>query len=87
MSWLQAAQDQPGIKWTTDRFEAQELFVRNKAAYLAGEKWMLTPLQKELGAEKVGVVPLPNGPKGESGPFLVLEFPLIIPSLLRERIH
>jgi maltose-binding protein MalE len=72
LSWLQRAQDQPGVKWTTDRQQALELFIQNEAAYLAGEKWMLTPLQRELGAGKVGVVPLPAGPRGEAGPFLVV---------------
>jgi maltose-binding protein MalE len=72
LSWLQAVQDQPGIVLAKDREEVLELFIRHKAAYLAGEKWMLNPLQVELGVEKVGVSPLPAGPKGESGPFLVV---------------
>jgi maltose-binding protein MalE len=72
LSWLRAAQDQPGIVLTNDREDALTLFAQGKAAYLAGEKWMLNPLQAHLGPNKIGVVPLPAGPKGESGPFLVV---------------
>jgi arabinogalactan oligomer/maltooligosaccharide transport system substrate-binding protein len=80
LSWLQVAQDQPGIQWTTTREKALELFIKNKAAYLAGEKWMENALQEQLGADKLGVAPLPAGPKGEAGPFLVVTGVLLNPA-------
>jgi len=80
LSWLQAAQSQPGMILTTDLQEATELFVQGKAAYLAGAKELLNLLQAELGKEKVGVVPLPAGPKGESGPYLMVETLLLNPA-------
>jgi ABC-type glycerol-3-phosphate transport system substrate-binding protein len=80
LSWLQAAQDQPGMILTTDLQEAIGLFVQGKAAYLAGYKELLNLLQMELGTEKVGVVPLPAGPKGESGPYLGVEALLLNPA-------
>ena len=72
LSWLQVAQDQPGIEWATSREAALELFIKNEAAYLAGEKWMENELQEKLGTDKLSVAPLPAGPKGEAGPFLVV---------------
>jgi ABC-type glycerol-3-phosphate transport system substrate-binding protein len=80
LNWLQAAQDRPGMVLTTDLQEAIGLFVQGKAAYLAGYKELLNLLQMELGAEKVGVVPLPAGPKGESGPYLGVEALLLNPA-------
>ena len=77
LTWLQKAEDQPGITLINDQDEALALFAQGKAAYLTGEKWMLNPLQEVLGREKVGVVSLPAGPKGEAGPFLVVEAALI----------
>jgi len=80
LNWLQVAQDQPGMILTTDLTEAIGLFVQGKAAYLAGDKALLNLLQTELGKEKVGVVPLPAGPRGESGPFLAVESLLLNPA-------
>jgi len=80
LNWLQIAQDQPGIAWTTDRQEALDLFIQNEAAYLAGEKWMENELQESLGVDKLRVAPLPAGPKGEAGPFLVVIGALLNPA-------
>jgi len=80
LSWLQAAQEQPGLVLTDNLEQALELFIQQKAAYLVGEKWMLTPLQAQMGTESVAVAPLPDGPEGEARPFLVVEGLLLNPA-------
>ncbi len=62
LAWLKdEAQNQPNILLSSDREQLQTMFVAGETAYLAGESSQLSHLQAELGADVVGVVPLPSG--------------------------
>ncbi len=61
LTWLKAAQTQPGIVLSQDKAELRNLFIEEQATYLIGHSSELKILQKALGSEKVGVLPLPSG--------------------------
>jgi ABC-type glycerol-3-phosphate transport system substrate-binding protein len=73
LAWLQAAQAQPGMRFSPDQAELQELFATGQAAYLVAGSEALNSLQAAMGAEKVGVALLPAGPAGDAGPLLRVE--------------
>lgn len=73
LSWLQEAQNQPGILLKEDQREAFTLFAEGKAAYFAGHKKWLSELQSILGEDELGVTPLPSGPLGASAPLLSVQ--------------
>ena len=75
LSWLQRARNQPGMlfAYNNEIENLIDLFGQGSAAYLTAEKAWLSSLQSDLGEERLGVVPLPIGPRGTSGPFITVK--------------
>jgi arabinogalactan oligomer/maltooligosaccharide transport system substrate-binding protein len=73
LSWLQNAQDEPGMIVNTDKLALRDLFIDGTVAYYVGAPTELASMQTELGVEKVGVALLPSGPQGPAGPLLQVE--------------
>ncbi len=61
LAWLKEAQTTPGMVLSADKTELQTLFVEQQAGLLVGDTTQLKTLRTELGAEQIGVVPLPSG--------------------------
>ena len=72
LNWLKKAQSEQGMILNKDDLTLRELFSEKKAAYyVAGpEVW---PILQEQMEARVGVLPLPAGPHGRSGPLLRVE--------------
>ncbi len=79
LSWLQEADDHPGMILTRDRKTARDLFTSGQVAYLVGERELLPYLQEQMGANRVRVAPLPAGPEGSAGPILTVQGLVINP--------
>jgi len=57
-----------GADFETDGGKVDSLFETGKADMIIEGPWVLGDIEKALGADKVGVVPLPAGPKGPAMP-------------------
>lgn len=73
LNWLKSAQNSPGIVLGTNQDSLRALFEQGDLAYLVDGSWNLSQIRESLGQDQVGVVPLPAGPTGSSGPFLGVE--------------
>jgi len=73
VSFLARAAESPHVVLAPDAAAARGALVAGDAAYLAGGPSALRPLQATLGAERVGVAPLPAGPAGPARPLLTVE--------------
>ncbi|MEM7535208.1 MAG: extracellular solute-binding protein [Chloroflexota bacterium] len=61
LAWLNDIQDQPGIVLNKSEKFLRNEFYRENLAYFVGNSGHLDFLQTRMGADKVGVVPLPSG--------------------------
>ena len=57
-----------GADFETDGGKVDSLFETGKADMVIEGPWVLGDIEKALGADKVGVAPLPAGPKGAAKP-------------------
>ncbi|KAA3655678.1 MAG: extracellular solute-binding protein [Chloroflexi bacterium] len=70
LTWLQEAQNVPGIVLSVDETILQVLFSSGAVAYYAGPSHQLSALQDALGVEAVRITDLPAGPGGAAAPYL-----------------
>ncbi|UCC50562.1 MAG: extracellular solute-binding protein, partial [Anaerolineaceae bacterium] len=73
LDWLIEAGNVPNIILSKDEAILNDLFAQGEVAYYVGQSSELLGLQDILGAEVVGVSPLPVGPNNSAGPFLTTE--------------
>ena len=73
LGWLKSAQTEPNIILDNNEETLYTLFTSGEAAYYIGRSDVLTDLTAALGEDEIGVVPLPAGPNGLSGPLLRTE--------------
>jgi arabinogalactan oligomer / maltooligosaccharide transport system substrate-binding protein len=76
LEWLNNAQTAPGIIMNVDDESLLDLFASGQIAYyVAGpeKQHRITALIDEENPFEIGVVPLPQGPMGSSGPLLNVE--------------
>ncbi len=71
LDWLRTARDAPGMILDSNRDSLRERFLGGDAAYYTGTPAELNQIVEALGEENVGVTPLPSGPAGSAGPFLI----------------
>ena len=70
LAWLRDARDAPGMIQDSNREVLRSRFIDSEAAYYFGYASELNAIISGLGAENVGVVPLPAGPISNAGPLL-----------------
>jgi arabinogalactan oligomer/maltooligosaccharide transport system substrate-binding protein len=70
LSWLQAADKQPGMDLLLDGEQGEQAFARGEAAYFVGDPAALSALRQALGDDGFRVTPLPNGQEGVGSPIL-----------------
>ncbi|GAB4451251.1 MAG: hypothetical protein Kow0031_33840 [Anaerolineae bacterium] len=68
--WLKAAQTEANVILEDHQGTLETLFKEGEVAFLVAEISTLPALQEALGADGVGVAPLPRGPSQPAGPFL-----------------
>ena len=73
LSWLLSANANPGMYLSRDATTLRQLFVDGRVAYYTGSASELSELQTLMGEETVGVVPLPSGVNGTSGPLMQID--------------
>lgn len=76
LQWLAEAQTAPGVILNVDDESLLELFATEQLAYYVGKPKTQARLQAMADDEipvNFGVVPLPQGPEGSSGPLLTAE--------------
>ena len=73
LDWLIEAGNVPNVILSKDEAILNELFAQGEVSYYVGQSSELLELQEILGAEVVGVSPLPAGPNNSAGPFLSTE--------------
>jgi len=61
-----------GVIFEPDTGTAENLFLRGGASMLVNGTWVLKDYQKVFGSN-LGVVPMPAGPQGPSGPFVGID--------------
>jgi len=84
LRWLKKAQNEPGVIVNKDDLTLRELFIEERAAYYVAGPEVLPLLQEQMGAT-IGVVPLPAGPHGASGPLLRVETIMFNPASSRNQ--
>ncbi|HEY1011777.1 MAG TPA: serine/threonine-protein kinase [Herpetosiphonaceae bacterium] len=57
-----------GAVFAADGAEADALFKSGQADMIINGPWALVDYRESLGADKIGVAPLPAGPRGNAGP-------------------
>jgi ABC-type glycerol-3-phosphate transport system substrate-binding protein len=72
LTWLQNAQEQPGIELDADQDALRQRFLDGDSTYLATGSSALDTMRQALG-ENVRVIPLPNGPEGLASPLLSVD--------------
>lgn len=70
LRWLEDARANANLGLTPDRETLLTRFINGEAAYYIAGTEMLQPLQRQMGADVVGVARLPSGPSGDAGPLL-----------------
>lgn len=80
LSWLSDAQTASGMFLERDLTTLIDLFTSSRIAYLVGGPDILPQLRTELGAERIGVATLPDGPGGVAGPLLEVDAWMINPA-------
>lgn|GEM_PF-2432108 len=73
LNWLLNANSNPQVYLSRDTTTLQRLFTDEQVAYYTGSASELTQIRTMMGASKVGVVPLPAGPNGASGPLIEVD--------------
>lgn len=73
LDWLKNAREAPGMILDSNREVLRNRFVDDGVAYYAGYAAEYNALVDALGAEAIGVAPLPNGPTGSAGPLLTTQ--------------
>jgi maltose-binding protein MalE len=68
--WLRQAEDIPGLVIGDEEGRSQALFSSGRLAYFMGSAQQLASLRQAVGAEALGVVPIPPGPAGAATPLL-----------------
>ena len=79
LDWLMTARSAPGMILDSSRASLQESFLQGDASYYVGYPEEVDVLIDGLGADNLGVAPLPSGPTGRSGPFLGVDTLLFSP--------
>lgn len=80
LRWLRSAQDAPGVFLARDAETLVDLFTRQRVAYMVATPDVLPAARAALGEETVGVIPLPSGPGGTSGPLLHVDALMLNPA-------
>jgi maltose-binding protein MalE len=70
LAWLLEAQEKSNIILNIDAASLLDLFLTGQVAYYAGGPEILPIVDEALGEDNVGIVRLPSGPNGSSGPLL-----------------
>ncbi len=73
LNWLLSANSNPQVYLSRDTTTLQRLFTDEQVAYYTGSASELTEIRTTMGQGKVGVVPLPGGPNGASGPLIEVD--------------
>ena len=73
LTWLERVQHEPGVILNTDGTAMEEMFRSERVTYYVDGPDELRHLEEWLAPEQIGVVPLPAGPVGPSGPLLPVE--------------
>lgn len=73
LNWLLTANANPGMFLSRDTTTLRQLFVDGRVAYYTGTASELLDLQSLMGEDAVGVVPLPSGVNGVSGPLMQVD--------------
>ena len=73
LNWLLNANANTQVYLSRDVTTLQRLFTDGEVAYYTGSASELTEIRTTMGANKVGVVPLPAGPNGASGPLIEVD--------------
>lgn len=73
LNWLLSANSNPQVYLSRDTTTLQRLFTDELVAYYTGSASELTQIRTIMGKDKVGVVPLPGGPNGASGPLIEVD--------------
>jgi maltose-binding protein MalE len=61
LGWLKTAREDSGMVLRDNQEELREMFINNEVAYLVDESEAVTELETKMGAENIGVAPLPSG--------------------------
>ncbi len=80
LNWLLNANANPEIFLSRDATTLQRLFLSERVAYYTGSASELTEIRSAMGRDKVGVIPLPAGPNGASGPLMQSDIMMFNPS-------
>ena len=70
LTWLQKAKDAPSFVLNTDRQILHQAFAEGEFDYYICLSYEIPALQTSLGADNLGVVPLPARPDHPAGPFM-----------------
>lgn len=73
LTWLKRLQESPYAILDNDNETLANLFKAGQSAFYVGESEELNDLRAALGADVIGVAPLPAGPNGPAGPLLRTE--------------
>lgn len=73
MNWLLDVNANPQIFLSRDRDTLRQLFIEGRVAYYTGVASELTEIRNMMDVDSVGVVPLPAGPNGTSGPLMQVD--------------
>lgn len=79
LDWLMTARSAPGMILDSNRESLRERFLEGDASYYVGYPDEMQILTEGLGADNLGVAPLPSGPVGSAGPFLDVDALLFSP--------
>jgi maltose-binding protein MalE len=86
LNWLKNAQEN-GIFLSRDDATLRDLFLQERVAYYVAGPDFIDEAHEALGAENVGITPLPSGPNGPSGPLLMVEALLVNESSAQRQVN
>lgn len=80
LNWLLNANANPQIFLSRDTTTLRRLFFDERVAYYTGSASELPTIREQMGTDNIGVVPLPAGPNGASGPLMQADLLMFNPS-------